>query len=152
MLLIFSFFLGCRHDAGSLFLCLLLRFLSAGEYAGARFLSLCFGFRNLMCVDIGGRGCVGVSELSRRCNQINAVCNHRGSGGVPECVRVDVRQSMRLAEFPQPIGHAVRVDRQTVVLCEYISGISPPVAVGKLKPMLCCSMLFEQSEGFRCNA
>lgn len=69
-------------------------------------------------------------------DQIHAIGNHGRSCGMTKCVGMNVREVMFLAEFAQPIGDTVRVQPASVILCEDVAAIYPPVSLGKLHAKL----------------
>ena len=55
---------------------------------------------------------------------------------VTKCVWMNVREVMFLTEFAQPIGDAVWMQPTSVILCEDVAAVYPPVSLGKLHAKL----------------
>lgn len=72
-----------------------------------------------------------MSQLMRCGHKVNSFRDHHRCSSMPECVRVDMRQLLVPAELVEPVRYAVRIQRQSVVPCEYITGIIPQIAACK---------------------
>lgn len=93
-----------------------------------------FGFVLLddMAVKALCRVYAGVPQLLGYRDNVRSVCQKDRGHGVPESVRVDMRQAMTKGKFLQPASDAVRVHMLAVVLGEHIAAVCPSISVCNL--------------------
>ena len=83
--------------------------VTIGEHTSSHFCCSGLGHCNLVGRNICcGRG-VGMAKLIGGGDNIHTICNHCGSGGMLECVRMDVRKVVLFAEVIQPVSDTVRI-------------------------------------------
>ena len=101
-----------------------------------------------MCVVIVRCADLGMAELMRYRNHIQSVRNQHTGYRMPECVRIDMRQTSALTEQIQPVGNAVRVHRPSVVTGEHKIISVPAIAIGNAQFFLARFMRTQQLHRF----
>ena len=112
---------------GQLFLCLFSQKNIRDTLGG-------FGFVLLDDMAVKALCCVyaGVPQLLGYRDNVRPVCQKDRGHGVPESVRIDMRQAMSKGKISQPAGDAVRVHVLAVVLGEHITAVCPSISVCNL--------------------
>lgn len=62
-------------------------------------------------------------------DNIYTICNHCGSCGMPECVRMDVRKVVLLTEVIQPVSDTVRIHQVSIIAGKNIAVLSPLISI-----------------------